>query len=107
MIIRGGENVYPVEIESTLSEHPAVFEAAVIGVDDEHWGEIVVAAITLREGTSTDEEELRAHCRSRLATYKVPQHVVFFDSLPKNATNKLVKSEIKTMVLARFGDRRR
>ena len=107
MIIRGGENVYPVEIESTLSEHPAVYEAAVIGVDDEHWGEIVVAAITLRDGTSTDEDELRAHCRSRLATYKVPQHVVFFDSLPKNATNKLVKSEIKKMVLARFDEQPR
>jgi acyl-CoA synthetase (AMP-forming)/AMP-acid ligase II len=94
--------VYPVEIESTLSEHHAVFEVAVIGVDNEHWGEIVVAAITLREGTLASEDELREHCRSRLATYKVPQHVVFFDSLPKNATNKLVKSEIRKMVLARF-----
>lgn len=98
MIIRGGENVYPVEIESTLADHPAVLEVAVVGRDDQHWGELVVAAVKLRDGMSVSEEELRSHCKSRLASYKVPEHVLFFEELPKNATNKLVKSEIRSMV---------
>jgi len=97
MIIRGGENVYPVEIESTLADHPAVLEVAVVGRDDEHWGELVVAAVKLREGMSVTELELKSHCKSRLASYKVPEYVLFFDVLPKNATNKLVKSEIRSM----------
>ena len=98
MIIRGGENVYPVEIESTLADHPAVLEVAVVGRDDAHWGELVVAAVKLREGTSASADELKSHCKARLASYKVPEHVLFFESLPKNATNKLVKSEIRSMV---------
>ncbi len=98
MIIRGGENVYPVEIESTLADHPAVLEVAVVGRDDEHWGELVVAAVRLRNEMSVTQEELKAHCRARMASYKVPEHVIFFDFLPKNATKKLVKSEIRSMV---------
>jgi len=98
MIIRGGENVYPVEIESTLADHPAVLEVAVVGRDDEHWGELVVAAVKLRDRMSVTQEELKAHCKARLASYKVPEHVVFLDFLPKNATNKHVKSEIRSMV---------
>lgn len=98
MIIRGGENVYPVEIESTLADYPGVLEVAVVGCDDEHWGELVVAAVKLRDGISVTQDELKAHCRAKLASYKVPEHVLFFDFLPKNATNKLIKSEIKLMV---------
>jgi len=98
MIIRGGENVYPVEIESTLADHPAVLEVAVVGRDDQHWGELVVAAVKLRDGMAVSAEELKSHCKLRLASYKVPEHVLFFEALPKNATNKLVKSEIRSMV---------
>ena len=98
MIIRGGENVYPVEIESTLADHPAVLEVAVVGRDDAHWGELVIAAVKLRDGMAVTQDELKVHCKARLATYKVPEHVLFFDQLPKNATNKLVKSEIRSMV---------
>lgn len=101
MIIRGGENVYPVEIESTLAEHPAVLEVSVIGIEDEHWGEIVGAAIVLRPGASATVDELRALCRERLASYKVPERIHFFDELPKNSTNKLMKSAITTLVRQR------
>lgn len=98
MIIRGGENVYPVEIESTLADHPAVLEVAVVGRNDEHWGELVVAAVKLRDGMSVTQEALKSHCRARLASYKVPEYVLFFEFLPKNATAKLIKSEIRRMV---------
>ncbi|MFM8866982.1 MAG: class I adenylate-forming enzyme family protein [Ilumatobacteraceae bacterium] len=103
MIIRGGENVYPVEIESTLADHPAVLEVAVVGRDDDHWGELVVAAVKLRDGITVSEDELKSLCRARLASYKVPEHVLFFDALPKNATNKMVKSEIRSMVANLLG----
>lgn len=98
MIIRGGENVYPLEIESRLADHPAVLEVAVVGRDNEHWGEVVVAAVRLREGLVASEDELKLYCKAHLASYKVPEHVLFFDQLPKNATNKLIKSDIRSMV---------
>ncbi len=100
MIIRGGENVYPVEIESTLAAHPAVQAVAVIGAPDEHWGEIVAAAVVLDQPVS--EDELRAFCHERLASYKVPAHVIAFDRLPTNATGKLAKTEIRRLVLDRL-----
>jgi acyl-CoA synthetase (AMP-forming)/AMP-acid ligase II len=99
MIIRGGENVYPVEIESTIADHPSVLEVAVIGIPEEHWGEIVGAAIVLRSGCKATKQEIQDLCRSRLASYKVPEHVQFFDDLPKNSTNKLVKSQIVELVI--------
>ena len=99
MIIRGGENVYPVEIESTIADHPSVLEVAVIGIPEEHWGEIVGAAIVLRAGCTATKQEIQDLCRSRLASYKVPEHVQFFDDLPKNSTNKLVKSQIVELVI--------
>lgn len=101
MIIRGGENVYPVEIESTLAEHPSVLEVSVVGIEDAHWGEIVGAAVVLRPGTKATAEELRALCHGRLASYKVPERIHFFDELPKNSTNKLIKSAIATLVRQR------
>lgn len=98
MIIRGGENVYPLEIETVLSNHPAVMEVAVVGRDNEYWGEVVVAAVRLREGLVASEDELKLHCKAQLASYKVPERVLFFEELPKNATSKLVKSDIRSMV---------
>jgi len=100
MIIRGGENVYPVEIESVIADHPAVLEVAVVGRDDEHWGELVVAAVRLRDGFEVSEDDIRSYCRARLATYKVPERILFFENLPKNATNKIVKSEVRESVAA-------
>jgi fatty-acyl-CoA synthase len=92
MVISGGENVYPAEIENVLHEHAAVKEAAVVGVPDERWGEACLAFVVL-SGEAT-EEELREHCRARLARYKVPKGVRFVDSLPRNALDKVVKSRL-------------
>ncbi len=92
LVISGGENVYPAEIENVLHEHPAVAEAAVVGVPDERWGEACVAFVVLR--APAGEEELLAFCRERLARFKVPREVRFLDVLPRNAMNKVLKSEL-------------
>lgn len=102
MIIRGGENVYPIEIESTIADHPKVFEVAVIGLPDQHWGEIVGAAVVARPGDVIDPEEIRTLCRSRLASYKVPEHVFCFDELPKNANGKFDKRAIQAWAVERL-----
>jgi fatty-acyl-CoA synthase len=96
MVVSGGENVYPAEIENVLHEHAAVKEAAVVGVPDERWGEACLAFVVLA-GEAT-EEELLAHCRARLAKYKLPRAVRFVESLPRNALDKVVKSELLELV---------
>lgn len=100
MIIRGGENVYPVEIESVLAEHAAVRDVAVVGCPDAHWGEIVVAAVTFHEGTDADTEDLREHCRHHLAAYKVPSVIHVFDHLPTNASGKVMKHRLEELLPA-------
>jgi long-chain acyl-CoA synthetase len=95
MIIRGGYNVYPREIEEVLYEHPAVREAAVVGVPDDQYGEEVGAAIALKDGASASPEELRDFVKSHLAAYKYPRHVWFVEELPKGPTGKILKREIK------------
>jgi len=92
MVISGGENVYPAEIESVLHEHPVVAEAAVLGVPDERWGEACAAFVVLAAETS--ETELLAFCRERLAKFKVPREIRFVEELPRNAMGKIVKSEL-------------
>jgi long-chain acyl-CoA synthetase len=94
MIIRGGFNVYPREIEEVLYEHPAVLEAAVIGVPDEAMGEEVGAAVVLRPGTDASAEDIRVFVKDRLAAYKYPRRVWFTDELPKGSTGKILKREI-------------
>jgi acyl-CoA synthetase (AMP-forming)/AMP-acid ligase II len=96
MVISGGENVYPAEIENVLHEHPAVAEAAVVGVPDERWGEACLAFVVA--GGEVTEEALLEHCRSRLARYKIPRGVLFVESLPRNALDKVVKSELRERV---------
>jgi acyl-CoA synthetase (AMP-forming)/AMP-acid ligase II len=96
MIIRGGENIYPIEIETVLADHPSIAECSVIGARDEHWGEIVRAYVNLRPGTTLDEDELRAFCRERLASYKVPAEIRVVGELPKNASGKILKRELRT-----------
>jgi acyl-CoA synthetase (AMP-forming)/AMP-acid ligase II len=96
MIVRGGENIYPVEIESVLAAHPAVAQAAVVGVADEHWSEIVRAWVTLRPGASATADELAEHCAQRLAKYKVPAEFRFAGALPTNASGKILKRELRT-----------
>jgi long-chain acyl-CoA synthetase len=96
LIIRGGYNVYPREIEEVLYEHPAVREAAVVGVPDDSLGEEVGAAVALKEGSEgLDADELRAYVKERVAAYKYPRKVWFVDDLPKGPTGKILKREIE------------
>ena len=95
MIIRGGENIYPVEIENALHSHPKVLEAAVIGVPDDYWGEVVKAVIVLKPGERATSEEIIEYCRERLASYKKPAIVDFVESLPKNAMQKVLKNVLR------------
>ncbi len=91
MIISGGENIYPAQIESVISGHPAVAEAAVIGVPDERWGEVGLAVVVRRDGEALDEAALRAFLYEHLARYKVPRSVVFVDALPRTSAGKIDK----------------
>ncbi len=93
MIISGGENIYSIEVERVLAEHPAVAEVAVIGVPDDKWGEVVKAIVSL-EGDAT-EQELIAFCRERLAAYKCPKSVDVRDELPRNPTGKILKKDLR------------
>jgi fatty-acyl-CoA synthase len=93
MVVSGGENVYPAEIEAALHEHPAVADAAVVGVPDERWGEVCAAFVVLAEPVS--EDELREHCLRHLARFKVPKSFHVVDELPRNSMGKIVKSELK------------
>ncbi|SOC41847.1 o-succinylbenzoate--CoA ligase [Ureibacillus acetophenoni] len=91
MIISGGENIYPLEIEQVIGELKEVNEVAVIGIQDEKWGEVPIAIVSLKENESLLEEQVQNYCSRKLAKYKVPKQVVFLDDLPKNATGKLDK----------------
>jgi long-chain acyl-CoA synthetase len=98
LIIRGGFNVYPREIEEVVFSHPAVAEAAVIGVTDERLGEEVMVVVTLKKDQEATAEEIIGFCKERLASYKYPRSVVFMDKLPKGATGKIQKKELKSML---------
>jgi fatty-acyl-CoA synthase len=96
MIIRGGENVYPIEIETVLAEHAAILDVAIVGIPEPHWGEVVRACLVARPGHSTPSaQELADHCRSHLARYKVPEQYVWMDELPRNASGKVLKRELR------------
>jgi acyl-CoA synthetase (AMP-forming)/AMP-acid ligase II len=95
MIISGGENIYPAEIEEVLHEHEAVDEAAVVGVPDETWSERVKAAVVLEDGHELTAEELQEYVGSRLAGYKKPREVVVLDALPRNPTGKVLKGDVE------------
>jgi long-chain acyl-CoA synthetase len=95
MIIRGGYNVYPREIEEVLYEHPAVSEAAVVGVPDEKMGEEVGAAVVLKGGEDASEDDVRDFVKQRVAAYKYPRRVWFLDELPKGPTGKILKRDIE------------
>ena len=95
MIVTGGENVYPAEVERVLFEHDAVADAAVIGVPDERWGEVAKAFVVLKPGAQAGEEELIAFCKTQIAGFKVPKSVSFLDELPRNASGKVLKYELR------------
>jgi acyl-CoA synthetase (AMP-forming)/AMP-acid ligase II len=94
MIVSGGENVFPREVEDLLSDHEAVGEAAAIGVDDEDFGQRLVAFVVKAEGRDVSEEDLKGYVKQNLARYKVPREIVFLDELPRNATGKVLKREL-------------
>jgi fatty-acyl-CoA synthase len=95
MYISGGENIYPAEVEAVLSEHAAVSEVAVIGVSDDQWGEVGCAYIVLRPDSNISPEEVDAHCRSRIAAFKIPKHVRLVESLPRTASGKIQKGNLR------------
>ncbi len=96
MIVSGGENVFPREVEDLLAKHPQIEEAAVVGVEDEKFGQRLKAFVVVREQADLGEEEIREYVKQNLARYKVPRDVVFLQTLPRNATGKVLKRELTT-----------
>ena len=103
LIIRGGENIYPIEIENRLVEHPGIAEACVVGVPDKVMGQEVAAVVVVHEGHTVDAGDVQAWVRAELAGYKVPTHVYFRAELPYNATGKVLKNEVEKQVLELSG----
>ena len=103
MIIRGGENVYPREIEEFLYTHPKVSDVQVIGVPDERFGEEVMAWVMLKPGESADSEEIREFCRGRIAHFKVPRYVRVTDEFPMTVTGKIQKFRMREMAVEELG----
>jgi fatty-acyl-CoA synthase len=103
MIIRGGENIYPREIEEFLYAHPAISDVQVVGVPDDRYGEVVCAWVVLREGADLDEDELREFCRDRIARFKIPQYVRFVDAFPMTVTGKVQKFRMREVEIAERG----
>jgi acyl-CoA synthetase (AMP-forming)/AMP-acid ligase II len=101
MIVSGGENVYPIEVEEVLARHPDVADVAVIGVPDERWGESVRALVIPRAGARIGAEELIAWARRDLAGYKLPRSIEFVDELPRTPTGKVLKRELRDRYAAR------
>ena len=101
LILRGGANVYPGEVERVLQDHPAVAECAVLGIPDRRLGERVVAAVVLAPGGDASADALQAHCARQLARYKVPERIAFVDAMPRNAMSKVVKRELAPLFEAR------
>lgn len=95
MIISGGFNIYPAEVENVLNAHPAVSESAVVGIPDEKWGESILALVVLKSGQNTTEQELIDFCKARLASYKKPKHVEFVNELPKTFVGKILRRVIR------------
>jgi fatty-acyl-CoA synthase len=95
MIVTGGENVYPAEVENALMSHPSVADAAVIGVPDDRWGEAVKAIVVIRPGAAADPEAIIVHCRTLIAGYKAPKSIDFIDVLPRNPSGKVLRRELR------------
>lgn len=100
MIISGGENIYPAEIENILLDHPAIVDACVVGCPDERWGEAVVAAVVLKPGASMNEADVFTLLEGRIARYKQPREVRFLDSLPRSALGKVQREQLRTAIAA-------
>jgi acyl-CoA synthetase (AMP-forming)/AMP-acid ligase II len=105
MIITGGENVYPTEVEAVLAGHPQVRDVAVVGLPDDRWGERVAAAVVLREGGEATAEALMDWCRARLAGFKRPRAVSFLAAgeIPRTATGKVQHGQLRTLLIEKAG----
>jgi fatty-acyl-CoA synthase len=103
MIIRGGENIYPREIEEFLYTHPEVSDVQVYGVPDEKYGEKVAAAVKLRQGSELTAEDVRDYCRENIAYYKVPEFVDFVEDYPMTASGKIQKYKLRETAVDRYG----
>jgi fatty-acyl-CoA synthase len=103
MIIRGGENIYPREIEEFLYTHPSVADVQVIGVPDERYGEQLMAWIVPREGASLTDEDVREFCRGQIAHYKIPKYVKFVDGFPMTVTGKVQKFKMRELAISELG----
>jgi long-chain acyl-CoA synthetase len=99
MIITGGENVYSIEVERALAAHPEVTSVAVVGAPDCQWGEVVTAFVVLAAGSTLTSEDLKAHCRSLIARYKVPKSIHIEPSLPQTPSGKIQKAELRRRLL--------
>jgi fatty-acyl-CoA synthase len=97
MIVSGGENVFPAEVEDLITGHPDVVEATAIGVEDKEWGHRLRAFVVKKDGADLDEDTVKHYVRDHLARYKVPREVVFLDELPRNPTGKILKRELREM----------
>jgi fatty-acyl-CoA synthase len=95
MIVSGGENVFPAEVEDLLAAHDAVVEVAVFGVDYEKFGQRLKAVVVLRDGAKVSADDIKSHVKANLAGYKVPRDVEFMDELPRTSTGKVLKRELK------------
>lgn len=102
MFISGGSNIYPLEIEESIAAHPDVLEACVVGIPDEKWGEIGVAAISLKDGAAMDYDQLKAFLKPKIASYKIPKRLVIFDVLPKSGYGKITKKIVRAAIEERF-----
>jgi acyl-coenzyme A synthetase/AMP-(fatty) acid ligase len=99
LVKTGGENVYPKEVENVLGEHPSISEVTIIGLPDPKWGEAVTAVVVLKEEDSLTVDEVRAFCRDKIAGYKMPRELKVVNEIPKNATGKVVKRELREGLL--------
>ena len=102
MVIRGGENIYPKEIEDFLHEHPKIADVHVIGLPDKRMGEELCACIRLTNGVSMDEKELKAYCKDKIAHFKVPKYVQFMTDFPLTSTGKVQKIALKEIVSSKL-----
>jgi fatty-acyl-CoA synthase len=102
MIIRGGENIYPREIEEFLFAHPKVAQVAVFGIPDEYYGEEVMAWIQLHAGETLTEDELRTYCKDQIAHFKIPKHIWFVEEFPMTVTGKLQKYRMREITLEKL-----
>jgi acyl-CoA synthetase (AMP-forming)/AMP-acid ligase II len=102
LIISGGENIYPAEIENVLASHVAIQDVAVIGVADDMWGEVPLAVVVAKGGERIDINELSSHCRPYIAAYKIPKHIEYVDALPRNPTGKVLKKDLRALFAQKY-----